>query len=261
MVTDAEAALGPFLDRPESSVILFDFDGTLAPIVDDPLDARPVDGSVELLEALARKYMVVGAVSGRPVSFLQPLLPAGLLLSGLYGLEGVRDGVRSDHPNSGVWREVIADVAGCSADRGPEGMVVETKGLSLTLHYRTRPELAGPVQQWASQQAVRSGLVHRPARMSVELHPPIKSDKGTAVEAISEGASAVCFLGDDVGDLPAYDALDRLAARGVHTLRVAVVSDEGPDDLARRADIVLDGPLATVGLLRRLLGDPPPPPS
>jgi trehalose 6-phosphate phosphatase len=140
-------------------------------------------------------------------------------------------------------------------------MVVETKGLSLTLHYRTRPELAGPVQQWASQQAVRSGLVYRPARMSVELHPPIKSDKGTTVEAISEGASAVCFLGDDVGDLPAYDALDRLAARGVHTLRVAVVSDEGPDDLARRADIVLDGPLATVGLLRRLLGDPPPPPS
>jgi trehalose 6-phosphate phosphatase len=253
MVTEVEAVLGPFLGHPESSAILFDFDGTLSPIVDDPLDARPIDGAVELLERLAERYMVVGAVSGRPVSFLQPLLPVGVQLSGLYGLERIRRGVRSDHPNSGAWREVIADVAGCSADRGPAGMVVETKGLSLTLHYRTRPEQADAVRRWASQQAARSGLVYRPARMSVELHPPIQVDKGTAVEAIAADASAVCFLGDDVGDLPAYDALDRLAERGIHAVRVAVVSDEGPPELVRRADVVLEGPAEAVRWLNGLL--------
>jgi trehalose 6-phosphate phosphatase len=62
----------------------------------------------------------------------------------------------------------------------------------------------------------------------------------------------VCFVGDDRGDLPAYDALDRLAVRGVHTLRVAVASSEAPDELIARADLVLDGPAEVLAFLRRL---------
>ena len=92
--------------------------------------------------------------------------------------------------------------------------------------------------------------------MSVELHPPIAADKGTALEALAGGFGAVCFVGDDRGDLPAYDALDRMAARGVHALRVAVASDEAPAELLARADLVLDGPPAVVALLRRLAGPP-----
>lgn len=244
--------MATFVERPGSTAILFDFDGTLSPIVDDPADARPLDGVGDLLASLVDRYEVVGIVSGRPVSFLAPHLPPGVVISGLYGLEVVRDGVRDDHPNSGAWREVVADVAGCSASQGPAGMVVESKGLSLTLHYRTRPDLADAVQAWARRQAARSGLLYRPARMSAELHPPISSDKGTAVEAMAADCSAVCFVGDDAGDLPAYDALDRLAADGVHTLKVAVASEEGPAELARRADVVLDGPPAVLDLLRAL---------
>jgi trehalose 6-phosphate phosphatase len=252
-VTDAEAAVATFAGRPGSAAILFDFDGTLSPIVDDPLDARPLDGAVDLLASLAEVYQVVGILSGRPVSFLAPLMPRGVVISGLYGLEVIRDGVRVDHPNSGAWREVVADVAGCSASQGPAGMVVESKGLSLTLHYRTRPDLAGEVQSWAKRQAARSGLRYRPARMSAELHPPIEADKGTAVEAVADDCASVCFVGDDAGDLPAYDALDRLSAQGRHTLKVAVASDESPPELARRADVVLDGPPAVLGLLEALL--------
>jgi trehalose 6-phosphate phosphatase len=122
----------------------------------------------------------------------------------------------------------------------------------LTLHYRTHPELATDVQGWATHQAARSGLVYRAAKMSVELHPPINSDKGTAVEAIARQAASVCFVGDDVGDLTAYDALDRLADTGVHTLRVAVASDETSNELVRRADLVVDGPPAVAALLRSL---------
>jgi trehalose-phosphatase len=125
MVTDTDVVLAPFLDRPGDAAVLLDFDGTLAPIVDDPVDARPFDGTADLLAELAGRYKVVAVISGRPVSFLQPLLPANVVLSGLYGLEVVQDGTRTDHPLSGAWREVIEDVARCSADRGPEGMVVE----------------------------------------------------------------------------------------------------------------------------------------
>jgi trehalose 6-phosphate phosphatase len=243
--------LAPFVERPARAAVVLDFDGTLSPIVDVAAEARPVDGAVELLDHLAGRLGLVAVMSGRPVDFLRPLLPPSVVLSGLYGLEVVRDGVRSDLPGAGAWREVVADVVRISADRGPKGMVVEPKGLSLTLHYRTRPDVAPAVQAWAEAQAVRSGLVARPAKMSVELHPPIAADKGTALEALTTGLSAVCYAGDDRGDLPAFDALDRLSAGGVHTLRVVVASPEAPPELVARADLLVDDPRGVVGLLRR----------
>lgn len=254
MIDDRLDALRPFTDRPADAAVVLDFDGTLAPIVADPASARPLDGVTDALTKLTARLGLVGIVSGRPVDFLVPLLPDGLVLSGLYGLEVVREGRRADRAGAGAWREVVADVARSSADRGPEGMVVEPKGLSLTLHYRTRPEIAVDVAEWARQQGARSGLLVRPAKMSVELHPPIAADKGTAVEELVGDFAAVCFVGDDRGDLPAYDALDRLAARGVHALRVAVASEEAPDELIDRADLVLQGPTEVLDLLRRLAG-------
>lgn len=251
---DDTGAMAPLIERPARSAVVTDFDGTLSPIVPDPASARPIDGAVEALVELAGRFGLVAVMSGRPVAFLQSQLPEQIVLSGLYGLEVVRDGRRADHPGAGAWREVVADVARSSADRGPAGMVVESKGLSLTLHYRTRPEIAPEVAAWAKQQAARSGLVVRGARMSIELHPPIAADKGTALEALVADLDAVCFVGDDRGDLPAFDALDRLAQQGVHTLRVAVASSEAPTDLLDRADLVLDGPPAVLAFLRRLAG-------
>lgn len=245
--------LEPVVRRASSSGLLLDFDGTLSPIVESPGAARLLDGVNDVLEGLVARYKLVGVLSGRPVAFLAPLLPSGVVLAGLYGLEVVRDGVRADHPLAGAWREAVEDVAGCSSDLGPSGMHVEPKGLSLTLHYRTHPELAEEVWSWAHTQAKRSGLVARRARMSVELHPPINSDKGTALEPLAKGLEAVCYVGDDVGDLPAFDALDRLASAGVYTVRVAVGSEESPAELLQRADLVLDGPDGVLGFLRSLL--------
>jgi trehalose 6-phosphate phosphatase len=250
------AALAPFLARPDDAGVVVDFDGTLSPIVPDPASARPVDGAVEALAALTTRLGLVAVVSGRPTDFLQELLPPEVVLCGLYGLEVVRDGRRTDHPDAAAWRPVVGEVARRSATEGPDGMVVEPKGLSLTLHYRRHPELAAAVADWAEREAARSGLEARPAKMSVELHPPIAADKGTAVESLVDGLGAVCFVGDDRGDLPGFDALDRLAPRGVVALRVAVASAEAPAELLARADLVLDGPDAVVGLLRRLASSP-----
>ena len=233
--------------------MLLDFDGTLSPIVTNPEAARLLEGAAEVLLALARRYRVVAVLSGRPVSFLEPLIPASVILCGLYGLEVVRDGERLDHPWAGAWREVIDDVAAQSRARGPAGMRVESKGISLTLHYRENPDVGPDVEAWAVQQAARSGLRVRPARMSVELHPPIDADKGTAVEELVSKLAAVCYLGDDVGDLPAFGALDRLAERGVHTVKIAVGSAEAPADLLAAADLVVDGPGGAVDLLRSLV--------
>ena len=92
--------------------------------------------------------------------------------------------------------------------------------------------------------------------MSVELHPPIEADKGTALAALARtvpGLGAACFLGDDRGDLTAFDALDRLAVEGVVGVRIAVNSQEAPEELLARADLVVDGPLGALGALRALL--------
>ena len=244
--------LGPFRSDPSSAGLFVDFDGTLSPIVDDPQSARPADGAVEVLSLLAPRLGAIVVSSGRPVEFLADQLPDGISIVGLYGLAGVDRGVRWEHPNGGVWREVVADVAAAIERLAPAGIRVEPKGLSLTVHYRGRPDLADVAEELARAQGVRAGLLVRSARMSVELHPPIESDKGTVVERYVDDLTAVMVAGDDLGDLPAYDALDRLAECGVHTVRVAVASVEAPVELTSRADIVVDGPADFVELLRSL---------
>jgi trehalose 6-phosphate phosphatase len=249
----ADDAIDALRAAPDRTGVLSDFDGTLSPIVDDPATAVPVDGVVDTLSELARLYRRVAVVSGRPVAFLTKLLPRSITISGLYGLEGVSRGRRRDHPQAGTWREVIDDVAAVSMDQGPPDMLVEPKGLSITLHYRQHPEIEDDVRLWAERQAARSGLISRPARMSVELHPPIDVNKGTAIRELSAGLAAMCYLGDDVGDLDAFGALDEQAAQGATTVRIAVHSGEAPSALVDRADVVVDGPTGALEFLRRLL--------
>jgi trehalose 6-phosphate phosphatase len=80
-------------------------------------------------------------------------------------------------------------------------------------------------------------------------------DKGTVV--ISEvsslsGLRAVAYFGDDAGDLPAFRALSALAEQAVDVARVAVRDPEGPPELVRDADVVVDDPSHVLVLLRRM---------
>jgi trehalose 6-phosphate phosphatase len=238
---------------PEDVAVLVDFDGTLAPIVADPMAARPNPGSVELLNRLSTSVGTVGVISGRPIEFLTELLPDSLSVSGLYGLETLVDGERRTNEQGGCWREVIADLSTHAEAAGPAGMRVESKDLSITLHYREHPEAADAVAAWAAGESARSGMLARPARMSWELHPPIPLDKGTALLELAGDKAAVCFVGDDHGDLPAFTALDGLADAGRTTLRVAVDSAEVDSDLRDAADLVVDGPSGVELLLADFL--------
>jgi len=233
---------------PDRTALFFDFDGTLAPIVPDPSSAAAIPGAVELLEQLARRFRRIAVVSGRPRAFLVDRVGAGVDLSGVYGLETRIGGVDADHDEAHRWRSVIAEVAASGAGL-PSGVLVESKGLSLTVHFREVPDAEAEVLAWADDAARTAGLEARAAKRSVELHPPLAVDKGTSVLALSEGCSTVAYLGDDLGDLPAFAALDRLAASGVTTCKVAISSDELHDDVAAAADLVLDGPQAVLAAL------------
>jgi trehalose 6-phosphate phosphatase len=253
-VTVPAERLAPWLRDPSTSGVLTDFDGTLAPIVQDPAAAAPLPGATPVLARLARRYARVAVISGRPAGWLVDRLgsPPGLVLSGLYGLEQARDGVVTELPGAAPWRATVEQVAGAAERAAPAGVGVERKGLSVVLHVRRAPSLAGWVRTWAVDQAARRGLVVHEAKMAIELLPPVPTDKGTVVDALAGGLSRVCYLGDDRGDLPAFEVLAGLAADGIDTLAVAVDSDETPPELLHAADATVDGPEGALGLLAAL---------
>jgi trehalose 6-phosphate phosphatase len=250
--------LAPFRADPAGTGVFSDFDGTLAPIVDDPAGARPLPGVVDVLAELAARYGRVGVISGRPAGFLRDHLGGhGLFLSGLYGLELVdEDGEVQAVPEAASWLPAVEDAAAAGDSQLPAGVAVERKGLTVAVHFRRDPSLAQAAEEWVTAQAGASGLVVHPGRMSYELRPPVECDKGSAVAAAAEGRN-VCFLGDDRGDLSAFDALDRAAGEGRAVIRVGVKSPEAPAEILDRADVVVDGPEGSLSFLRALVPEDP----
>jgi len=250
---DLPAPLQVFVAQPERAGVYTDFDGTLALIVDDPAAARALDGVSDVLAGLARRYARVGVISGRPVRFLLDNAGApGVDLWGEYGLERAIDDEIRAADGAASWRGIVEGVA-ARADAAGIAERVERKSLSLTLHWRADPGREEAVREWAVAEAAQTGLELANARKAVELRPPIRRDKGTALAEAAAGLGAVCFLGDDRGDLAAFDALDALAAEGAHVARIAVRSTEMPPELEARADLIVDGPEGALALLKALL--------
>jgi trehalose 6-phosphate phosphatase len=242
--------LEPLRAAPERAAVLTDFDGTLSVIVEDFTAARPLPGVKQVLGDLARRYAVVAVVSGRPVAFLRDQLGTKPRLVGLYGLESIVDGKRRSAEGASAWRPIVHDAYRRAAALFDD--LVEDKGLSLTVHFRTRPEVERDVRAWAEEEHRATKLDLRTAKASVELHPPVHFDKGTVVEEAADGLGAACFIGDDVGDLPAFAALDRLRAAGLHTVKVGVRTPEAPAVLLDAADVIVDGPSGALELLQTL---------
>jgi trehalose 6-phosphate phosphatase len=125
----------------------------------------------------------------------------------------------------------------------------------VALHWRRRPDLEAEATDLGRGLATAYGLRLEPGRQALELRPPLKVDKGTAVEELTAGASVALFIGDDRGDVAAFDTLTRLVdeSRLTHAVRVAVRSPETPVELLDRADMAVDGPHGALELLDRLV--------
>lgn len=237
-----------------------DLDGTLAEIVPDPADAAPLPGAARILEALAGRLRTVAVVSGRPLRFLEAHLRAegpSLVLAGLYGLERSGPGPGGVEPAGAArWRERVAAAVAEANGELPPGVRLEDKGLAFALHYRRAPGEAGAVATLASALGERHGLALKPAKLAVELVPPLPVDKGTVAAELSAGCAVAGVLGDDLGDLAAFDALAARAAAGQlgTAVRIAVAGPEAPGALLERADLVLEGPGAALRFLEDLAG-------
>jgi trehalose 6-phosphate phosphatase len=251
-VLDVAAIIDALVERPLATAILFDYDGSLAPIVDRPEDAVALPGAIDALGRLVGRVGRVGVVSGRTVEFLARRVPVpDLVFGGLYGMELLIGGERQVSPLVLTYGPAVASVADEADDRLP-GIIVERKaGVSVTFHWRMAPERADEVLAVAADLAARYGLAQWRTGYAIELRPPIAIDKGTAIDVLTDGFAVGAFVGDDFGDIPAFDALARAqrAKRLLRAVRIGVRSPEMPDSLPGSVDCLVDGPPGVVQLL------------
>ena len=228
-----------FAAEPRRAAILLDVDGTLAPIVDRPEDARVPEETRQELARLASRYALVACVSGRAGAEVEALVGVpGVAVVGEHGLELA--------PEAEQWADRIAAFA--SGVDWP----AERKPLSVSFHFRRADdEAAARAYLTRVEAAARAeGLVPRWGRMVLEVRPPVEADKGTAVAALVRRAEVTraLYAGDDTTDLDAFAGLAGLEL-GV---RVAVDSPEAPPALLAAADVVVDGTGGVLALLREL---------
>jgi trehalose 6-phosphate phosphatase len=230
--------------------VLLDFDGSLAPIVARPELVVPEPGARDALVALVGLYAVVAVVTGRRAEEVAALLSVpGLRYEGLYGLQRLA-------PE--LLLALLPQVERAAA-AVPETWV-EDKGVSVAVHYRSAPDpVHARVALLAALEPVAAdtGMALVEGKRVLELVPADRPMKGGAVERIAgeSGLGAVLYAGDDVADLDAFGAVDRLAAAGLATAKIAVRGVETPAALTAAADLVVEGPRGLVALLRGL-GEP-----
>lgn len=235
----ADDLLGQLADDPRRAAVLLDVDGTLAPIVPRPEDARIPDEVRRELARLAGRYAIVACVSGRPGPEVERLLDVdGVAIVGEHGLELA--------PEAGRWADAVAAFA--------DGVdwPAERKPLSVSFHFRrSEDELAARAYlARVAEAAERRGLVPRWGRKVLEVRPPVAADKGTAVRALlaRAGVDRALYAGDDTTDVDAFRGLDGLGV----AVRVAVDSGEAPPALLAAADLVVAGTEGVLALLRAL---------
>jgi trehalose 6-phosphate phosphatase len=257
-------ALEPLRADPGHAAVLLDIDGTLAPIVRHAADAHVPEATRTLLIEIAKRYRVVGCVSGRRAATARQIVAIGTIAYlGNHGGELLRPGATSAEldPALAAWTSRVR----AFADRvyTPEHqrlrVSAEDKDAIAAFHWRGAPDEAAAeaaVREIAKRAQEQGFAVHW-GRKVLEVRPPVPLGKGLGIAALLRGqhVSAAVYVGDDRTDLDAFRGLHALVAAGEleRAVCVAVGSDETPPELSAEADLVLDGPGEVRGLLGALL--------
>jgi trehalose 6-phosphate phosphatase len=253
------------------TIVGLDFDGTLAPIVEDPTHAVIHPDAPEALVALAARVRAVVVITGRPARQVVDLgaleeladrLPEGAVFAvmGQYGHERWDAASRrftSPEPPAGLqaFRE---ELPGILAGEDASDALVEEKGLAVAVHTRRLPhpkQAFRRLERALRDAAGRHDLTLEPGRHVLEVRTP-GMDKGVAVRTAVEeyDAGGVVFAGDDLGDVKAFQAVGELRDGGLPALLVCSSSEE-QQALSDLADVVVDGPGGVVRLLAELADD------
>lgn len=258
------AAMRAVMARPRETMIGLDFDGTLAPIIDDPERAYADDAAVGALAALGPLVGSIVVITGRPAETAVRLGGfAGrdglesMVVLGQYGVErwDAVTGQYTKPPEPEGITRVDEELPGVLASLGLEDARIEHKGRAIGVHTRELPDPGGAFDRLVgplTELAERYGLQLEPGKNVLEIRPQ-GIDKGDALRAIVAelGARQIIFAGDDLGDLPAFRAVQDLRGDGIEGLLVCSASHE-EDALTDMSDLVLDGPPGVAEWLSRL---------
>jgi len=241
--SEGEAALAAVLAlRP---LMAFDFDGTLAPIVSRPDDARISQAVATRMQALAAR-LPVAIVTGRSVADARERLGfEPRFLVGNHGSEDAHEGYDAV-ALAAAMDGLRGCLARCSEELKRAGVQVEDKGLSIALHYRLARDRA---QASALITELLSGIDSKlrlfSGKMVENVVPAHAPDKAHAVRSLVArcAASAAFFAGDDVNDEPVF------ASAPAHWLTLRV----GRDDPNSRARFCIEGQQEMAFFLDRVL--------
>jgi len=197
------------------ALLAFDFDGTLAPIVADPADARLGARTRPLFGTLCKLYPCA-VISGRARADVQRKLryAAVAFVVGNHGLEPSSARARA--------RREALDVKGWLLPHAQawKGVALEDKGVSLSLHYRAarNKQAARRALLRALEDAPRDVRVV-PGKQVLNVLPARSPDKGQALERlrVRVGATRTLYVGDDVTD---EDVFRRRDIPGLVTVRI-----------------------------------------
>lgn len=254
------------------TVVGLDFDGTLAPIVDDPAKAHIHPAAAEVLVELAAEVAAIAVITGRPARQAldlggleevgDALQAAGkeLFVFGQYGNERWSSGRRrilGARPPRGL-ATFERDLPRTLRLAGASEAFVEDKGLAVAVHTRRLPDADAAFERLLPpmrELALQHGLVLEPGRSVIEVRSA-GSHKGLVVNRLAAvlDAEGFVFAGDDLGDVEAFEAVDELGRQGMATLRVCSASDE-QSALMEMSDVVVRGPDGVLDFLRGLAAD------
>ena len=258
--------LAPVRDDPPGSAVLLDVDGTLAPIVRHAADASVPEPTRARLIEIARRYGLLACVTGRRAADARRMVSIGsIAYVGNHGAEILRPGsTRAEvEPALAQGARQVRDFVRRAHSPELERLRVriEDKDVIAAFHWRGAPDEAAAqaAVEELGRRAEAAGLwIHR-GRKVLEVRPPAPLNKGAGVRALLGGSrlSSALYVGDDVTDLDAFRALGEMAAGGElgRAVRIGVRSDEGPPEIEREADGVVDGPDGVLLLLDSLLGE------
>jgi trehalose 6-phosphate phosphatase len=257
-------ALEPLRSDPERGAVLLDIDGTLAPIVRHAADAHVPEATRTLLIEIAKRYGLVGCVSGRRATTARQIVAIGTLAYvGNHGGELLRPGATRPevNPDLEAWGERVRAFAVRALTPEYQRLRVrsEDKDVIAAFHWRGAPDerAAAAAVEEIARLAQEEGFAVHWGRKVLEVRPPVPVDKGIGIAVLlrDSPARAALYVGDDSTDLDAFRGLRELVQSGSLESAVcaAVDSDEAPPELAREADLTLDGPRGVRELLEALL--------
>jgi len=205
-------------------LLLSDYDGTLTPIVSRPEEALLSPEVKEKIYALAQKpTSSVGIISGRSMSELKSMVAVeGIYYAGNHGLEIEGPGLKFVSKPAEEARATMKDLDRqlSAALDNIAGVIVEDKGLSLSVHYRLvkkgEENIVAETFKQITVPLVNEGKIKiTTGKKVMEVRPPIDWHKGKAVEAITREIKALLklesvltlYLGDDTTDEDAFKVI------------------------------------------------------